>query len=158
MKIAVVAAMLFAVMVVVAGCGSSAAPKSNPPSSSSSNASSTTGSSGSTGSVSGICGDINAGKTLVQEMKNLGSNPSLASLTASLKKLQTKVESAKSSASANLKPGFAGVETADNAVQKSITQLKGSGIPVSSYIQTLKTGVGALATAYDSLVSFTKCA
>lgn len=116
------------------------------------------GSLGSTSGASGICGDINGGKVLVQNLKNIGANPSLATLTGDLKKLQTKISAAQPSASATLKPAFGAVNTADNALQTSISQLKSSGLPASSYTQALKTGVGGIATAFDTLVSLSKCA
>jgi hypothetical protein len=116
-----------------------------------------TSSTGSLGNTSGVCVDINGGKTLVHNMQTLGSNPSLSSLTANLKQLNVKISAAQSSAPADLKASFSAVDTADNALQKSIGQLRNSGMASSSYVQPLKSGVATLATAYDALVSLSKC-
>lgn len=160
-RVGVVPAIIFAVFTLTGGWGRVGLVNFNPIGSFQSNPPTSQASSGTSGggtSVSGICGNIDAGKSLVQNMRNLGSNPSLDSLISSLKKLDTKIAASEASAAANMKPGFAAVGTADNAVQKSISQLKSSGAPQSSYLQSLKAGIGGLATAYDQLVSLSKCA
>jgi len=107
---------------------------------------------------SGLCSYIDAAKTQLQNMKSLGANPSMAALTSDLRTLQVKIKAAAGSASAMLKPGFTGVETAANALQQSITQLKNSGAPTSSYAQPIKAGVATVTTAFQSLISLSKCA
>ncbi len=158
MKFALVAASLF-VLVTVAGCGNSGSPSSAPPpkSHSSKSHSSTSGSS-SSAKVSGFCGYINGAKTQVNNLKSLGKNPSMNTLTADLNNLQTKLHSGASSASATVKPGFIGVEKADSAMKTAIAQLKSSGLPSSSYEKPVKDGVAAIATSFDALVAVSKCA
>ncbi|HEV3311882.1 MAG TPA: hypothetical protein VG815_15335 [Chloroflexota bacterium] len=167
-KLTVAGALFFAV--VLSGCGSSNATKPTATTAPSPTAAATTapttaptsstgtGTGTGTGINSALCTDINGAKIWVNNLKSLGNNPSVSALSNDLKKLEPKIAQAKSKASATLQKGFAGVETADTTLQKSITTLQqNSSIPVSTYATAIKDGVAAVATGYSTLVALTGC-
>lgn len=155
----VVASLMF--VAVLSGCGSSSStPAAHKAAAipTVSSSSSSAQSSASTSAGTGFCQYLNGATLQLQNLKKLGSNPSADTLTADLQKLQTQIKKAEGSASATVKPYFKAVDAADGALQQGISQLKNAGAPASSYAKPVKAGVAGLATAFDELKAFDKCA